>query len=31
VVGQEGTPEELLVRPQNPRLQAFLSRFLSER
>ena len=30
-IGQEGTPEELLVRPQNPRLQAFLSRFLSGR
>jgi polar amino acid transport system ATP-binding protein len=31
VIAQEGTPEEILVRPQNPRLQAFLSRFLSER
>ena len=31
VIGQEGAPEEMLVRPQNPRLQGFLSRFLSER
>lgn len=30
-IGQEGAPEELLVRPQNPRLQAFLSRFLAGR
>ncbi|MBM3484090.1 MAG: amino acid ABC transporter ATP-binding protein [Alphaproteobacteria bacterium] len=31
MIGQEGTPAETLVHPQNPRLQAFLSRFLSER
>ncbi len=31
VIGQEGTPEDILVRPRNPRLKAFLSRFLSER
>jgi len=30
-IGQEGTPEDLLVRPQNPRLQTFLSRFLAGR
>lgn len=30
-ISEMGTPEAMLVRPQNPRLQAFLSRFLSER
>jgi len=31
VIAEQGTAHETLVRPQNPRLQAFLSRFLSER